>query len=73
MGRTAKNLRPGDKVSWNTSRGKTTGVVKKKLTGESHVKTHKVTASKKNPEFLVQSVRSGKTAAHKPSALKKVK
>lgn len=73
MGTIAKNLRPGDKVSWNTSRGKITGVVMKKLTHDTHIKTHKVSASKENPEFLVESEKSGKKAAHKPSALKKVK
>jgi uncharacterized protein YijF (DUF1287 family) len=73
MGANAKNLRPGDKVSWNTSQGKTTGVVKKKLTRETRVKTHRVSASKENPEYLVQSEKSGKQAAHKLTALKKVK
>ncbi|WP_246450630.1 DUF2945 domain-containing protein [Sphingomonas rhizophila] len=32
---------------------------------------HKVAASKDNPEYLVESDKSGKRAAHKPSALKK--
>jgi hypothetical protein len=69
----AKSLNVGDKVSWATSRGKTVGVVEKKLTSTSHVKTHKVSASKKNPEYLVKSAKTGKSAAHKPGALKKVR
>jgi hypothetical protein len=73
MGENTKNLRPGNKVSWNTSRGKTTGVIKKKLTHDTQIKTHKVSASKENPEYLVESEKSGKQAAHKPAALKKVK
>jgi hypothetical protein len=52
--------------------GKTTGRVEKKLTHETHVKGHKVAATPEEPEFLVKSDRSGKEAAHKPDALKKI-
>jgi hypothetical protein len=68
----SKELRPGTKVSWNTSQGRTTGVVKKKLTSKSRIKTHKVAASRRNPEYLVESSKSGKKAAHKAGALKRV-
>ena len=47
--------------------------MKKKLTSPMKIKTHKVAASKENPEFLVESEKSGKPAAHKPSELKKLK
>ncbi|HEX8287547.1 MAG TPA: DUF2945 domain-containing protein [Pyrinomonadaceae bacterium] len=69
----AENLRKGDKVEWETSQGKTTGTVKKKLTSETKVKNHKVAATKENPEYLVETDESGKEAAHKPEALKKIK
>jgi Hypervirulence associated proteins TUDOR domain len=65
----AKKLKAGDKVSWNTSQGRTTGKVVKKLTRATHVKTHKVAASEAEPEYLVESSKSGKRAAHKKSAL----
>jgi hypothetical protein len=65
-------LKPGDKVTWNTSQGRTTGVIEKKVTGQSKIKTHQVSASKQNPEFIVKSLKSGKKAAHKPKALRKV-
>lgn len=64
-------LKAGDKVTWETSQGKTSGVVKKKLTSKTKIKTHVVAASKKNPEYLVESSKTGAKAAHKPSALKK--
>ncbi len=67
----SKELKPGDKVEWKTSQGKTSGVVKKKLTSRTKIKTHVVAASKKNPEYLVESKKSGGVAAHKPGALKK--
>ena len=67
------NLKKGDKVEWETSQGKTEGTVKKKLTAPTKIKSHKVAASKENPEYLVESDKSGKEAAHKPEALKKSK
>ena len=69
----AKELKKGDKVSWETSQGKTTGSVKKKLTSPTKIKGHKVAASKGNPEFLVESDKTGAKAAHKPDALTKIK
>jgi hypothetical protein len=68
----AKNLKKGDKVTWETSQGKTTGTVEKKLTSPTKIKKHKVAASEENPEYLVRSAKSGDKAAHKPESLKKV-
>jgi hypothetical protein len=65
-------LNKGDKVEWNTSQGKTIGEVKKKLTSPTDIKGHHVSASKDNPEYLVESEKTGKQAAHKPDALEKV-
>ena len=53
-------LKKGDKVEWNTPQGKTSGTVKEKLTSETKIKDHKVAASKENPEYLVESDKSGK-------------
>ena len=70
---TSKDLEVGDKVSWNSTQGKVTGSVKKKLTTPMAIKTHHVAASPDNPQWLVESAATGKVAAHKPAALKKVK
>jgi hypothetical protein len=67
----ADDLKKGDRVKWNTSQGETTGTVEKKLTSRTKVKGHEVAASADNPEYLVESEKSGKQAAHKPSALTK--
>jgi Hypervirulence associated proteins TUDOR domain len=66
-----KNLKKGDKVEWNTSQGVTHGRVIKKQTSETYVQGHKVAASKDSPQYVVQSEKSGKKAAHKPGELKK--
>lgn len=65
-------LKKGDKVEWPTSQGITTGKVKKKLTSPTDIKGHHVAASPENPEYLVESDKTGKEAAHKPEALKKI-
>ena len=69
----ADKIKKGDEVEWETPQGKTEGTVKKKLTAPTEVKGHKVAASKENPEYLVESRKSGRAAAHKPESLKKAK
>ena len=64
-------LKKGDKVSWNTSQGKTSGTVEKKLTSDTDIKSHHVSASKDDPQYKVKSDKTGAKAAHKPSALTK--
>lgn len=65
-------LKAGDKVAWNSAGGHTTGKVIKKQTTPTSIKGHKVAASRENPEYIVESDKSGKRAAHKPEALKKL-
>ena len=67
-----KDFKAGDKVSWSSAQGKVVGSVKKKLTAPIDIKTHHVAASPDNPQLLVQSAGTGKVAAHKPEALKRV-
>jgi Hypervirulence associated proteins TUDOR domain len=64
-------LRPGEEVSWNTSQGVTHGKVIGKTEHAGHIKGHKVAALPDNPEYIVESAKSGKRAAHKRGALKK--
>ncbi len=68
----AEQFKNGDRVEWNTSQGKTTGKVVKKLTSPTDIKEHHIAASEDNPEYLVESDKTGKQAAHKPDALKKI-
>ena len=68
-----KDLKVGDKVTWSSTQGTVEGTVKKKLTAPMEIKTHHVAASPDNPQLLVESAKSGKLAAHKPAAVKKVK
>ncbi len=71
MARKKDALKAGDKVEWQTSGGKTSGTIKKKLTAPMKIKSHEVAASKEHPEYLVET-ESGALAAHKAEALKKI-
>ena len=67
----ARSLNPGDRVEWETSQGKTRGKVVRKQTTPTRIKGHKVAASAAAPQYVVQSEKSGKRAAHKPATLRK--
>ena len=66
-----KELRKGDKVEWDTSQGVTHGHVVRKQTSKTQIKGHTVQASKENPQYIVESEKSGKRAAHKSGELRK--
>lgn len=68
----AKQLKAGDEVSWDTSQGKTRGRVVRKQTSPTRIKGHKVKASADEPQYIVESDKSGKRAAHKPDELRKL-
>ena len=65
------SLKPGDRVEWESSQGTVAGKVKKRLVKPTEIKGHHVAASPENPEYLVESEKTGAEAAHKPGALKK--
>ena len=61
----------GDEVTWNTSQGETHGkVIDIRTKDFQHDKQH-FTASDDEPMYLVESDKTGATAAHKGSALSK--
>ena len=66
-----KTFRKGDEVEWDHSQGTTHGTVKRKLTSETEVKGHTAKASKDDPQYLVESDKTGAEAAHRPEELRK--
>jgi hypothetical protein len=66
-----KTFSKGDKVEWNSHGGKAVGKVERKITSDTEAGGRKVKASEDDPQYLVKSDKSGGTAVHKPSALKK--
>ncbi|MEV7202469.1 DUF2945 domain-containing protein [Streptomyces griseoluteus] len=61
----------GDKVAWSTHGTETTGKVERKITDRTEASGRTVDASPDDPQYEVRSDKSGRTAVHKPSALKK--
>jgi hypothetical protein len=67
------NLSVGDRVSWNTSQGRTRGEVVHRKTSDFEFAGQHFTASSDEPAFIVRSEKTGAEAAHKGSALRKLK
>ncbi|GAA3142102.1 DUF2945 domain-containing protein [Streptomyces rameus] len=63
----------GDKVAWRSHRTETSGTVEKKITERTEAAGRTVAASPDDPQYEVRSDKSGRTAVHKPSALKRKK
>ncbi|MGJ6964371.1 DUF2945 domain-containing protein [Streptosporangium sp. G11] len=61
----------GDDVTWESHGSSTSGKVEKKITKRTEEAGRTVDASADDPQYLVRSDKSGKTAVHKPSALHK--
>ncbi len=67
----ADDIKKGDHVSWKSHGSETEGTVTKKITSETEAAGRKVKASKDEPQYEVESDKSGKSAVHKPGALDK--
>lgn len=61
----------GDQVSWQSHGHTVHGEVEKKITGDTEAAGRTVRASQDEPQFLVESAKSGREAVHKPGALEK--
>lgn len=65
----AKEFTKGDKVSWQSHGNTITGKVKRRITKDTEAAGRTVRASKDEPQYLVESDKSGGEAVHKASAL----
>lgn len=68
----SKQFKKGDRVEWESSGGTSRGVIKEVITEPTDFKNHHFEASKQEPEYRVESEKSGKDAIHKADALKKI-
>ena len=67
----AQEFSKGDHVSWKSHGGEAEGTVKREITEDTEAAGRTVKASKDEPQYEVQSEKSGGTAVHKPGALHK--
>ena len=65
------DISKGDHVTWKSHGQEVEGTVKREITSETEAGGRKVKASKDEPQYEVESEKSGGTAVHKPSALEK--
>ena len=65
-------LNKGDRVEWNTSQGKTTGRVLRKVTNRTKVGGTELKGSTDDPVYLIESDKTGKRAGHKAGALRRI-
>lgn len=65
-------LKKGDKVRWKFQNGETHGVITKVHTTDFVFMNRQRRASEESPQYEVMSEKTGKSAVHKPSALKKM-
>ncbi|MER6349358.1 DUF2945 domain-containing protein [Streptomyces sp. NPDC001595] len=66
-----RKLKKGDQVAWSSHGSETEGKVEKKITERTEAAGRTVDASPDDPQYQVRSDKSGRSAVHKPSALKK--
>jgi hypothetical protein len=68
-----KHRKPGvgDRVSWRSHGSKAIGRVTSKITRRTRAAGRTVEASPEEPQYEVESEKSGRRAVHKPEALRK--
>lgn len=66
-------MKVGDRVSWDTSQGRTQGTIVEKKTKDFQLAKQQWRASEDEPMYVVESEKTGARAAHEPSALRKLK
>ena len=65
------DLTTGDHVRWKSHGGTAEGTVQRKITSDTEASGRTVRASTDDPQYEVESEKSGRTAVHKPDALEK--
>jgi hypothetical protein len=66
-----EELKKGDHVEWSSHGSTTEGTVEKKITSRTEAAGRTVAASEDEPQYQVKSDKSGRSAVHKPDALRK--
>ncbi|MFE4580062.1 hypervirulence associated TUDOR domain-containing protein [Streptomyces chartreusis] len=66
-----RRLAQSEEVTWNSHGSTTEGTVERKITRRTDAAGRTVDASPEDPQYEVRSARSGRSAVHEPSALRK--
>jgi len=68
-GTSDEHVSKGDHVTWKSHGGEAEGTVVREITSDTEAAGRTVRASEDDPQYEVESEKSGGTAVHKPSAL----
>lgn len=71
--KTMSRFKVGDHVSWNSEAGRVTGRIIKVHTSDFDYKGYTHRASKEEPQYEIKSDKTEHIAAHKGSALSKIR
>ncbi|MFC8228957.1 DUF2945 domain-containing protein [Streptomyces sp. NPDC057287] len=66
-----KKLSRGDDVTWKSHGQEVEGTVTRKVAGRTEAAGRTVDASKDEPQYEVESDKTGRNAVHKPESLRK--
>ena len=69
----SKTFKRGDHVEWNSEAGRVRGVIVKKIVFDVRVNGYVHHASKDEPQYIINSEKTGHVAIHKGRALKHIK
>jgi hypothetical protein len=65
----SKEFKKGDRVRWDAGNQSSVGTIERKITADTEAGGRTVSASKDEPQYLVKSEKTGKTAVHKPESI----
>lgn len=65
----AKKLKKGDRVRWDAGNQSSVGTIEDVITSDTEAGGRKVKASPEEPQYLVRSEKSGRTAVHHPDKI----
>ncbi|MFG2606439.1 DUF2945 domain-containing protein [Streptomyces sp. NPDC048514] len=68
-----ERLSKGEEVAWQSHGSTAEGKVERRITRRTKAAGRTVDASPEEPQYEVRSTKSGRSAVHKPSALRKKK
>ena len=66
-----QTFKKGDRVRWSSHGGEAVGTVERIITSDTEAGGRTVRASREEPQYLVRSSKSGRTAVHKADALQR--
>ena len=69
----AKRFKVGDHVGWNSEAGRVSGTIVTVHTRDFEYKEHRHRASRDDPQYEIKSDKTDHIAAHKGSALERVR